>query len=53
MKYKYSGKVTVKIYGIGNIEPGQEFETDIEINHPLIKKVEQKTKKPNTKRREK
>ncbi len=33
-KYKFVGQITVYISGIGEIEPGQSFETDIEINNP-------------------
>lgn len=45
MKYKYNGTTTIQIYGVGIVKPDQEFKTDLEINHPLINKVEAKTSK--------
>lgn len=45
MKYKYNGTTAIKIYGVGIVQPDQEFKTDLEINHPLITKVQNKTSK--------
>jgi len=45
MKYKYKGKTAIKIYGVGIVQPVSEFESDKEIIHPLISKVETKSSK--------
>lgn len=37
MQYKYTGKTTVAIAGVGIVQAGQTVETDKVINHPLFK----------------
>jgi hypothetical protein len=43
--YVYTGDVEVHVHGLGVIKPGEEVESDFEINNPLFKTKEAKTKK--------
>lgn len=47
MRYRFTGDTAQSFPGLGlELEPGQEFETDEEIIHPHVVKVEpKKTKK--------
>lgn len=44
-KYKYIGKVEVVIYGVGVVKPGEDVETEVEINHPDFEEVSKSKKK--------
>jgi hypothetical protein len=44
-QYVYEGDVEVHVQGLGVIKPGQEVESDFEINNPLFKNKEVKAKK--------
>lgn len=39
-KYRFLGKESVEIYGLGIVQPDQIVETGKEINNPLFKLVE-------------
>ena len=45
MKSKYNGQTIIRIYGVGLVHVDPDIKTDLEINHPLINKVEAKTSK--------
>lgn len=50
MRYKYIGETKTFIPRIGEIEPAEVIETDIEISNPLfIKEEKQETKKKGEK----
>lgn len=48
-KYKYRGKVSVIIDGVGLVEPGSEVETEVKISHPDFEEVGGKQKKEKEK----
>ena len=49
--YKYTGYVKVVIQGIGEVEPGDELQTDLVINHPdFVEVTEDKNSKEKDKK---
>lgn len=48
-KYKYKGKVSVIIDGVGLVEPGSDVETEVKISHPDFEEVGSKQKKEKEK----
>ena len=49
MKYKYTGKIEVSVLGVGVVKPGDEVDTEIEINHPDFEEVGRSKKKEEDK----
>ncbi len=50
-KYKYTGNVRVVLQGIGEVEPGDELQTDLVINHPdFVEVTEDKNSKEKDKK---
>lgn len=48
-KYKYHGLIAVTVNGVGTVEPDQEFETEIEINHPDFEEIGKQRKEKEDK----
>jgi len=44
-KYKYQGKVETVINGYGVVKPRETIETELEINHPLFRKIRERKEK--------
>lgn len=53
--YKYTGNVKVVLQGIGEVEPGDELQTDLVINHPDFVEVpeDKNSKEKDKKQKEK
>ena len=49
--YKYTGNVKVVLQGIGEVEPGDELQTNLVINHPdFVEVTEDKNSKEKDKK---
>ena len=51
--YKYTGNIKVVLQGIGEIEPGDELQTDLVINHPDFVEVTEEKNIKEKKQKEK